>query len=167
MRWILAGVVGGVLSLSTLGAMPGMMGGRMGPPSWMRVHMQAFRAMPASYRALRNPYRTTPERVATGGKLYQQYCAVCHGPEGLGDGPGGKALNPPPAPLARTLAMPMTSDGYVFWRIREGGQALGTAMPAWKEVLKEEQIWDIVLYMRAGFPSVPQDTSRTSTGGGS
>jgi mono/diheme cytochrome c family protein len=165
-KWGLWLILGAGLVLP-LGAMPGMMGGPMGPPGWMRTHMLAFRAMPASYRRLRNPLKPTPERVAEGGALYQQYCAVCHGPEGLGDGPGGKTLNPPPAPLARILAMPMTTDGYVFWRINEGGQVLGSAMPAWKGVLKDEQIWKIVLYMRAGFPPLNTDSSETSQGGGS
>ena len=165
-KWVRGLILGAGLALP-LGAMPGMMGGPMGPSGWMRTHMRAFRSMPVEYRGLKNPLKPTSARVNEGGALYQQYCAVCHGPEGLGDGPGGKNLNPPPAPLARSLAMPMTTDGYVFWRIKEGGQFLGSAMPSWKGVLKDTQIWEIILYMRAGFPPVREDTSETSQGGGS
>ena len=147
-------VLGGLLLALPLLAMPGMMGGPMMGSGWMRIRMQAFRTMPAAYARMTSPLEPTPERIAEGGRLYQQYCAACHGPEGWGDGPAGKNLNPSPAPLARTLAMPMTTDGYVFWRIREGGQAFGSAMPAWKDVLSEEQIWKVILYMRAGFPAV-------------
>jgi mono/diheme cytochrome c family protein len=37
-----------------------------------------------------------PELMARGKTLYTQTCATCHGPEGKGDGPGGKGLNPVP-----------------------------------------------------------------------
>jgi len=37
-----------------------------------------------------------PELMARGKVLYAQTCATCHGPEGKGDGPGGKGLNPAP-----------------------------------------------------------------------
>lgn len=154
---------------------PGMMGGgmmmgqgMMGGNPWMRIHMQAMHTLPPEYRGLKNPLKPTKENILAGGQLYQQTCAVCHGPTGRGDGPGGKTLNPPPAPLALTVPMPMTTDGYLFWRIKEGGQAFGTAMPAWGASLSEEQIWQIILYLRAGFPEIPQnapsDTSQSSNG---
>jgi mono/diheme cytochrome c family protein len=38
----------------------------------------------------------TPELLARGKTLFNQTCATCHGPDGHGDGPGGKGLNPPP-----------------------------------------------------------------------
>jgi mono/diheme cytochrome c family protein len=34
--------------------------------------------------------------MARGKALYAQTCATCHGPDGHGDGPGGKGLNPRP-----------------------------------------------------------------------
>jgi len=37
-----------------------------------------------------------PELMARGKTLYAETCATCHGPEGQGDGPGGKGLNPQP-----------------------------------------------------------------------
>ena len=38
----------------------------------------------------------TPELLARGKAVFAQTCATCHGPEGKGDGPGGKGLNPSP-----------------------------------------------------------------------
>jgi mono/diheme cytochrome c family protein len=43
----------------------------------------------------------TPELLARGKELYAKNCAQCHGPTGMGDGPGGKGLNPPPRNLTR------------------------------------------------------------------
>ncbi len=45
------------------------------------------------------PWVSTPEIVAYGEKFYKTNCALCHGPEGKGDGPAGKALKPPPRNL--------------------------------------------------------------------
>lgn len=45
------------------------------------------------------PWEENPDMVAHGGKLYATNCAVCHGPKGLGDGPGGASLNPKPRNL--------------------------------------------------------------------
>jgi mono/diheme cytochrome c family protein len=36
-----------------------------------------------------------------GQALYREYCAVCHGESGKGDGPMGRALKTPPADLTR------------------------------------------------------------------
>jgi len=44
--------------------------------------------------------------------------------------------------------MPMATDGYLFWTIAEGGMPIQTAMPVFKGTLKEEEIWQIVTYLR-------------------
>jgi len=38
----------------------------------------------------------SPALLAQGREVFDRECATCHGPEGKGDGPGGKALNPRP-----------------------------------------------------------------------
>lgn len=95
-----------------------------------------------------NPLRPSSENIAEGRKLYEADCATCHGPSGLGDGPAAMGLNPPPANLVATARMPMTSDAYLYWTIAEGGVPLHTAMPPFKAVLKDEEIWKIILYLR-------------------
>ena len=61
---------------------------------------------------------------------------------------------PSPALLNRFVQMPMAGDEYLLWAISEGGNQFGTDMPAFKDVLSEDEIWTIVTYMRAGFPTV-------------
>jgi mono/diheme cytochrome c family protein len=100
------------------------------------------------YAQMRNPLRPTQTNVEAGRRLYSQNCAACHGERGYGDGPAGRNLNPPPANLVGIGRMPMVGDGYLYWTIADGGQPLGTAMPAYKDTLKRSDIWKIVLFLR-------------------
>ncbi len=91
-----------------------------------------------------NPVLSTGESIALGRELYQQRCVGCHGIGGLGDGPDAATLNPPPAKLP--LHVPLHGDGDIFAFI-EGGFP-GTAMPAFRGTLTEEQMWNLVNYLR-------------------
>ena len=65
-----------------------------------------------------------------------------------------RALSPSPALLAHLIRMPDAVDEYLLWAISEGGEPFQTDMPAFKDELSREQIWQIISYMRAGFPPV-------------
>ena len=54
-------------------------------------------------------------------------------------------------PAAR---MPWAVDEYLLWAISEGGTPFATKMPAFMDTLTREQIWQIITYMRAGFPAI-------------
>jgi mono/diheme cytochrome c family protein len=108
--------------------------------------------VPAAYRGARNPLTRTPANVDRGRALYASNCAGCHDPAGMGGGDAGSALYPSPALLAHLLRMPRAVDQYLLWTIAEGGGPFGTAMPAFKDTLSEDQVWQVVTFMRAGFP---------------
>ena len=95
-----------------------------------------------------NPLQSTVNNIKDGKKLYEQNCANCHGTSGQGDGDAGKNLIPRPANIAMFSKMPMATDGYLFWTIAEGGVPLQTAMPPFGGVLKEDDIWKIIIYLR-------------------
>lgn len=82
--------------------------------------------------------------AAAGSAVYTMNCEPCHGPGGLGDGPAGQAIQPHPANLV-TFA-PQVGDDYLFWRISTGKD--GTSMVSWKGILTDEQIWQVVAYVR-------------------
>ncbi len=50
------------------------------------------------------------------------------------------------------IRMPMAVDEYLLWTISEGGKPFETDMPAFKDVLTPEEIWQVIAFMRAGFP---------------
>jgi hypothetical protein len=69
----------------------GMMSG-----SWVRRNFVMRSGIDPKYAGLSNPLPRTAEIVSGGPQLYEQNCAACHGAQGLGDGPAGRSLNPPP-----------------------------------------------------------------------
>ena len=102
----------------------------------------ALETVPAEFAGQTNPYGA--EAATSGAEIYQSYCATCHGETGLGDGVAGAALVPPPKNLVDLQSQ--VQDDYLFWRIHEGKS--GTAMVAWKGILTDEQIWQVVSFIR-------------------
>lgn len=105
---------------------------------------------PAEYRNLRNPYRDDPDARARGAEAYQALCSQCHGPTGVGDGPDAQGLSPAPSDLTAPGRVKGLSDGYLYWRIAEGGAfpPFNSLMPAWGTLLSESEIWELVSYLR-------------------
>ena len=97
--------------------------------------------VPAEYSGKTNPYT---DMATEGAKVFQTNCEMCHGPQGHGDGPAGQSLEPHPKNLA--VLQKSVGDDYLFWRINEGKP--GTSMVAWKGILTEEQIWQVVSFIR-------------------
>jgi mono/diheme cytochrome c family protein len=118
-------------------------GGMMGDAGMMaRHHAQ----VPKEYAGKTAP-EATKESIARGAEAYKANCASCHGETGMGDGSAGKSLTPPPSAVAQT--MQMLADDLIFYRISEGGAEFQTSMPPWKDILTEEQRWDVMAYVRA------------------
>lgn len=42
-------------------------------------------------------------------------------------------------------------DAYMFWSVSEGGEPLGSDMPAFEGILSEKERWQILLYIANGF----------------
>lgn len=99
-------------------------------------------AVPAEYFGKTNPLDESATEL--GAETFQSTCASCHGEKGRGDGPASASLNPPPKNLFELKEQ--VGDDYLYWKISEG--SLGTAMLAWKGILTEEQIWELVSFIR-------------------
>ncbi len=98
--------------------------------------------VPAEYAGKTNPYGL--EVAPEGENVFQANCQMCHGAQGHGDGPAGQSLDPKPKNLA--VLQKRAADDYLFWRVSEGKP--GTSMVAWKGILSEEQIWQVVSFIR-------------------
>jgi mono/diheme cytochrome c family protein len=110
--------------------------------------------VPAAYQGVSNPLPRIPSVLEAGHALYVEHCASCHDGSGSGRGDAGLSLYPPPALLVHLVRLPTRVDEYLFWSIADGGELFRSRMPAFKEALDEEEIWQVVTYMRAGFPAI-------------
>jgi len=93
-------------------------------------------------RELRNPFLSTEENLARGQYVYVNYCAVCHGTTGAGDGPViPKYPNPPSYETATSKALP---DGNMFHVITLGRNN----MPPHVAQVPVDDRWKVILYIR-------------------
>ena len=92
---------------------------------------------------LKNPVEATDENLAAGMRIYQANCAICHGDIDRPEGPLAEALYPrAPQFLRQTPDMPENQNFYI---IQHGIRLIG--MPAWKQSLSDEQIWNVTTFL--------------------
>ncbi len=102
---------------------------------------------PADFANAKNPFEGNQDAVTAGKLVFDTNCSACHGADAKGDGPAGASLNPKPANLQNTAKQ--TSAQYIHWVVSVGGASAGlnAAMPAFKDVISEEDIWRIATYL--------------------
>ena len=109
-----------------------------------------------------NPYReletSNPDEyrrhVAEGKRVYYQNCFFCHGDNLKGNGMYVHALQPIPTNFDDSGTLPMLRETFLFWRIAKGGPGMpeeggpwDSVMPAWEKFLKEDEMWDVILFL--------------------
>jgi len=89
--------------------------------------------------------------VLRGERLYGYYCMQCHGVEGKGDGIYGINLLTPPRDHTDGTYMNKRRDQKLYDVIAIGGRGAGLSnlMPPWGRTLRDEDIWDLVAYIRS------------------
>ncbi|MFQ5855976.1 MAG: c-type cytochrome [Anaerolineae bacterium] len=88
---------------------------------------------------------TTPERLATGRRLYEKNCAACHAVTGTGDGPGWQYLDDQPQSFADPTTMAGGTSWIYYAKTARGG--MGTGMPYFGTLFTEEEMWGVVDYL--------------------
>lgn len=83
---------------------------------------------------------------ADGKALYKAWCASCHGPKGLGDGPAAAGFDSKPGNLASAEYKRGTSDKAVLKIINKG--IPGTPMDSYEGKLDEAQRKALVEYLK-------------------
>ena len=98
---------------------------------------------PPAAKNLQNPFKDNAAAIQAGKKIFGQQCATCHGSSGKGDGPAGKYLGKK-LPDFSSESFTQQTDGEIFWKISNGN----APMPAFQQLLSEEQRWQLVSYIR-------------------
>ena len=82
---------------------------------------------------------------------YDSLCGGCHGASGKGDGPAAAALKPKPQDHTNGKHMNGLTDKALFDIVKVGGVGVKKSplMPAWGNTLKDDDIWNLVAYIRS------------------
>jgi hypothetical protein len=94
------------------------------------------------------------KHLENGRRVYYQNCVFCHGDNMAGNGMFVHGLDPIPTNFADGDTIANLRETFLFWRASKGGPGLpeeggpwDTAMPAWEKFLKEDEIWDAILFI--------------------
>jgi mono/diheme cytochrome c family protein len=96
-------------------------------------------------QALVNPVEATPESIARGRQRYVFSCRQCHGNSGKGDGDMSHAGGVP-SDFTDAVWQHGETAGEIFLVIRDGVTA---DMQAYANQIPEEDIWNLVNYIRS------------------
>ncbi|MEE9124023.1 MAG: c-type cytochrome, partial [candidate division NC10 bacterium] len=156
------------------------------PPAGLRVYDKSY-----DLSTLENPVRTEvlaqlardPDRgwetyrkaVRAGSTVYFRNCFYCHGDLLGGKGHFAKGLDPLPTNFQDVGTIAQLQESFLFWRITTGGPGLPkggmpwkSAMPVWHELLSEEEVWQVIIFLYDDVEQVPrmweQDISKVVTG---
>jgi mono/diheme cytochrome c family protein len=93
------------------------------------------------------PARADGTKIKT---VYNTYCVQCHGLHRDGTGVNLTALSTKPRDHTDAKGMGSLPDDEIFNAIKNGGQSVNKSvlMPAWGGVLNDEQITEMVHYLR-------------------
>lgn len=82
--------------------------------------------------------------------LYEIYCTQCHGMNGNGGGINVRDMSIQPRDHTNPGEMGARTDADLAKAIRHGGKAIDKSvlMPAWDANLGDEQVADLVAYLR-------------------
>jgi mono/diheme cytochrome c family protein len=94
-------------------------------------------------RELHNPLEKTPENMAEGKRLFENYCSVCHGSKGQGDGPV-PANNGPKPPSYSSDQLKNLPEGKAFHTTEYGKNNMGS----YASQLVATQRWKIIMYVQ-------------------
>lgn len=85
-----------------------------------------------------------------GRRLYDRYCAVCHGDNGAGDGFNAYNLEPRPRDFTEPGYLSQVADPWLLEIIKQGGRGAkrSALMPAYEHTLTSKQIGELVEYVR-------------------
>jgi mono/diheme cytochrome c family protein len=104
---------------------------------------------------------TTDVAIARGAQLFTRDCAACHGEQGRGDGPAGRALpglqkmmpgiampdaKRGPADFTNLRRMAGLSDAHLQGKLLRGG--MGTGMPEFGSLYTADEQWAVIAFVR-------------------
>lgn len=97
----------------------------------------------AAGSGLKNPVELSEVSLAEGKRLFENYCLICHGATGQGDGPVVQRNGPKP-PAYNSEQLKNLSEGKMFHSIHYGKNMMGSHASQ----LTPTQRWEIIRYVQ-------------------
>src|SRR6266478_6637399 len=104
------------------------------------------------------PGADLPPNIPLGARVFARRCAVCHGPDGRGNGPAAPSLIPRPRDFTggqfkykSTVAGRPPSDADLIRVVANGLDA--SAMPHWRDILDSAALRAVVDYVKSLSPA--------------
>jgi len=113
-------------------------------PTYWLLRAAMLRSVAVRARAVSAPPLDDPKLVGQGATLYREHCVRCHGAPGVAPEPFALGINPVPANLSHTSRERTPAE--LYWTIRNGLKMTG--MPAWAFRLREDELWDVVAFLK-------------------
>jgi len=115
----------------------------------------ALRASVARHAPKRdNSLPSSEENLVAGARIYRQMCSRCHGASKESANVYGDSFYPPAPHLSKSRTSYTESE--MFWIVKHGIR--NTAMPAWGNLLSDDDIWQVVAVVRR-FDSLPDSVT--------
>ncbi len=114
---------------------------QLGPPSQAPEQFQSVKGLGNAV----NPIAPNKISVEKGKTTFYQYCFSCHGMDGRGHGPAAEYVERP-MPDLTSPKVNRETDGVLFWTITRG--QIPRPMPAFGDFLNQEDIWNMINYIR-------------------
>lgn len=120
-------------------------------PVYALMDYALLRSVQVRSDEIKVPDLSDAQRIRRGAVHYRGHCVQCHGAPGVAPDPLAYGLNPAPANLVGTARH--WRDASMFWVVRNGIKMSG--MPAWASRLSDEEIWDVIAFVRASVTMTP------------
>lgn len=91
-----------------------------------------------------NLFQPTSGNLIVGAREYEEHCAVCHGGAAARISPLQRKFSPPVPQLVDRV--PRDPDAEFWWITKHGFRMTG--MPAWDGILTDDEIWQVVTFIK-------------------
>lgn len=109
------------------------------------AHTTMINSVKHRAKGVRAPDAFNQDQVMAGALAYEEHCLACHGGAAVARAPWASALLPAPPYLVDAARHWSKQDLYVV--LQDGVKM--SAMPAWGEILSQQEIWDLVAFLEA------------------
>jgi mono/diheme cytochrome c family protein len=118
---------------------------------WL-THETMIHSVRSHAKGIVAPATVTADQVMRGFCSYETHCVACHGAAAVARQHWISGMEPQPPYLLD--ATHIWKPRELFWIVKNGIKMTG--MPSWRDSLTDDQIWDVVAWLKASGELPPQ-----------